>query len=90
MKTCRNCTLSDAVFTVRIGEDGVCNYCAEKTTVAGMSQEALAAADRTLREAFDLYRDRPYQVLLAYSGGKDSTFAMQTLREKYGRLPFWL
>jgi tRNA(Ile)-lysidine synthase TilS/MesJ len=49
-----------------------------------MTQEELIAADQLLREAFDKYRDRPYQVLLAYSGGKDSTFAMQTLREKYG------
>ena len=84
MKTCRNCTLSDAVFTVRIGEDGLCNYCAGKTSVPGMSPEEQAAAEATLREAFDLYRDRPYQVLVAYSGGKDSTFTMQTLREKYG------
>jgi PP-loop superfamily ATP-utilizing enzyme len=36
-----------------------------------------------LMEAFDKHRDLPYQVLLAYSGGKDSTYTLYKLREKF-------
>ena len=86
MSTCRSCTLSDSVFSVRLNEDGLCNYCADKARLGapGISPEAAARAEETLRGALDRVRDRPYQVLLAYSGGKDSTFTLQLLREKYG------
>jgi hypothetical protein len=33
--------------------------------------------------AFDAHSDRPYQVLLAYSGGKDSTYTLYKLRREF-------
>jgi Predicted ATPase of the PP-loop superfamily implicated in cell cycle control len=36
-----------------------------------------------LMEAFNKYKNAPYQVVMAYSGGKDSTFTLYKLREKF-------
>ncbi len=83
MKECNNCTLNDHVFSVRIGEDGLCNYCRqhqERGTVLAYNAEE---AEKQLREAFEAYANRPYQVLLAYSGGKDSTYTLYKLRRHF-------
>ena len=83
MKECKNCTLNDNVFSVRIDEDGLCNYCRQRQkrdTALPFSPEE---AEGQLAEAFAAYKDRPYQVLLAYSGGKDSTYTLYKLRERF-------
>ncbi len=84
MKICRNCTLNDKIFSVHIDDDGLCNYCLRTGQAAGLSQAEIDDAENKLKVAFDAARDKPYQVLLAYSGGKDSTFTLMTLVEKYG------
>ena len=83
MKECKGCTINDNVFSVRIGEDGLCNYCHQRQargTTLPFNQEE---AEKQLSEAFAAYKDRPYQVLLAYSGGKDSTYTLYKLRRHY-------
>ncbi len=84
MKTCSKCTLNDNIFSVRINDEGLCNYCLQNNKVnQNISNEEYIEKENQLMEAFDKYRDRPYQVVLAYSGGKDSTFTLYKLREKF-------
>ncbi len=83
MKVCNNCTLNDNIFSVRINDEGLCNYCLQKRTDNNPSNEEYMEKENVLKEAFNQYRNRPYQVLLAYSGGKDSTFTLYKLKEKY-------
>lgn len=82
MKVCNNCTLNDNIFSVRINDEGLCNYCLQSNN-NNISIEEYIEKEKQLMEAFDKYRNRPYQVLLAYSGGKDSTFTLYKLREKF-------
>jgi tRNA(Ile)-lysidine synthase TilS/MesJ len=84
LRTCKNCTLNDKIFSVRINEDGICNYCLQGSAASGAAREDVTDAEKRLTEAFSRHTDCPYQVLLAYSGGKDSTFTLYTLRKKYG------
>ena len=78
MKLCKKCILNDNIPSVTINENGLCNYCAgEKNHRAKPENE-----DEFLSVA-ESVRDRPYQVLLAYSGGKDSSYTLKLLREKY-------
>lgn len=84
MKVCKNCTLNDNIFSVRINEDRLCNYCLQTNkNNNNVSTQEYAEKEKQLAEAFDKYKDLPYQVVLAYSGGKDSTFTLYKLREKY-------
>ena len=83
MKECTNCTLSDNIFSVRIGEDGLCNYCRRHQTRGSVLLLNPEQAESQMRAAFDAHKDRPYQILLAYSGGKDSTYTLYKLRKHY-------
>lgn len=83
MKTCKACALSDNIGSVRINEQGLCNYCVHTMMENDMFAEKQHAAEMQLTETFAKYGDKPYQVLLAYSGGKDSTFTLYQLRKKY-------
>lgn len=84
MKVCKNCTLNDGIFSVRINEEGVCNYCLQSNkSNENILAEEYAEEEKKLIEAFNKYKGLPYQVLLAYSGGKDSTFTLYKLRERF-------
>lgn len=84
MKVCKNCTLNDSIFSVHINDEGLCNYCLQSNkSNNNISIEEYAEEEKQLMEAFDKYKNLPYQVLLAYSGGKDSTYTLYKLREKF-------
>jgi tRNA(Ile)-lysidine synthase TilS/MesJ len=78
------CTLNDNIFSVKINDEGLCNYCENYTKNHNhISRDEFEKKERQFIEACDKYKDLPYQVLLAYSGGKDSTFTLYQLRTKY-------
>lgn len=79
MKICNKCLLSDNIQSVRIGSDGLCNYCSDQRE----KREAYPEADFQFAEMLDMHRDKKYQVLMAYSGGKDSTYTLKLIKEKY-------
>lgn len=84
LKVCKRCTLNDNIFSVKINDEGLCNYCEEHLKDArNAANNEYEEKERQLIEAFNKYRDLPYQVLLAYSGGKDSTYTLYMLRKKY-------
>ncbi|MEL4106542.1 hypothetical protein AAFA46_06865 [Oscillospiraceae bacterium WX1] len=84
MRLCSRCTLSDRVFSVKIDDAGRCNYCTEETKPSLTRDARQASADDALKDVFKQTGDRPYQVLLAYSGGKDSTYTLLKLRQTFG------
>jgi tRNA(Ile)-lysidine synthase TilS/MesJ len=84
LKVCKNCTLNDNIFSARINDEGLCNYCLQSNkSNNNISIEEYVEKEKQLTEAFDKSKKLPYQVLLAYSGGKDSTFTLYKLREKF-------
>ena len=80
---CSRCVLPGTFPRVRFDEDGVCNFC--RDFVANDGGEAAKARFRTrFEELVERLGDRgEYDVLVCYSGGKDSTFTLQLLREEY-------
>lgn len=79
MKYCTKCVLSDNIFSVKLNEDGVCNYCVNYEK----SSKAKVVNEREEVNLDEYKRPGGYDVLLAYSGGKDSTYSLFLLREKY-------
>jgi len=83
MKRCSRCVLPETFPGIEFDGDGVCNIC-----------RSFKGRDR-LEESKDKYRLRfeeilqdrrrtgGYDCLMAYSGGKDSTFTLKVLRERY-------
>ena len=75
MNYCKRCVLSDNIPSVVIGSNEICNYC------GSYQRETINAASIDLLEKYKGKAE--YDVLLAYSGGKDSTYTLCILREKY-------
>lgn len=84
MKICKNCTLNDNIFNVSINDEGFCNQCQKYfETNSNISEDEYKNKDKQFIDACDQYRHLPYQILLAYSGGKDSSYTLYLLRKKY-------
>lgn len=89
MKVCTNCILPETFPGIRFTDDGVCNHChnfnGKKTKIAGdkerYEKKFYELLDK-LNQA-DQYDIRSYDILMAYSGGKDSTYTMSLLKTKY-------
>jgi hypothetical protein len=79
MATCSRCLLSDNIPSVRISSSGLCNYCA----VSAKQQNVHGTMDNKFSELLDRYKDRKYQVIMALSGGKDSSYTLKLISEKY-------
>lgn len=79
MATCSRCLLSDNIPSVRIGSGGLCNYCA----VSLKQQTGHGMMDNEFLELLDKYKDKKYQVIMAFSGGKDSSYTLKLISEKY-------
>jgi hypothetical protein len=83
MKRCSVCILPETFPGVQLDEKGVCLYCRQFK-----GREALEESKEKYRARFDaLFKERrrrgSHDCLMAYSGGKDSTYTLVVLRERY-------
>ena len=79
MKRCSKCLLPETYPNIRYNEGGVCNYCLSYTPIE-------YEGETRLEEFLNGYRNKgdKYDALVAVSGGRDSTFTLCELVEKYG------
>ncbi len=84
MKICTKCVLPETFPGISFNEQGVCHLCQ-----AYKGHDHLHQEKEIYRQKFEslLQQFRSlngYDVLMAYSGGKDSTFTLYLLKQKYG------
>jgi len=83
MKLCSRCVLPDTVPGSDFDEQGICRFCRMLPT----QEERRARKDRLQARFEDLVRQvsrrQGYHCLVAWSGGKDSTYTLWLLKEKY-------
>jgi hypothetical protein len=94
MKLCKQCILPETFPGIRFNAAGICNYCQK----FGNNTEKLLDEKKACKRKFDDLLShqvsqsgdhagpesrRSYDVLMAYSGGKDSTYTMSLLRNTY-------
>ncbi len=85
-KICRQCILHSRVPDVTIGEDDLCVFCRINTGITPemMRQNTAMQTGRMeaiLEQAKRL--KRPYDVMVYFSGGKDSTYVLNLMKTKY-------
>jgi tRNA(Ile)-lysidine synthase TilS/MesJ len=88
MKICNNCVLPETFPGVTFNSEGICNHCqrfnGKKTRLADdkrrYEQKFLDLLTQLINQSTS---QRSYDILMAYSGGKDSTYTMSLLRNKY-------
>ena len=83
MKYCTNCGLPESLPSSRIDGSGTCYYCRTQASASKMAEKR-----ESLRNRFaDLLEQKrgsgPVDILVAYSGGKDSTYTLHLLKTVY-------
>lgn len=89
LKLCNKCILPDTFPGVTFNQDGLCNHCLKS---AGKEEKLSEDKKKYEQKFLDLIQQtcgpdapvRSYDVLMAFSGGKDSSYTMSLLKKKYG------
>ncbi len=94
MKICIQCILPETFPGISFNADGICNHCQKfhgrrirleeekkkyKLKFIGLLKKEVNRS----RNHIGHNDDRAYDILMAYSGGKDSTYTMSLLKNKY-------
>ena len=83
MKRCKVCVLPETFPGVRFNEEGVCNFCVSYKGVENQEKKKLKYRKK-FEDLIERYKGKSsYDALLSYSGGKDSTYVLTLLKEKY-------
>lgn len=84
VKRCTKCILPECYPNIDFDEDGVCRVCREYPEKYGNID--WDARERKLVKILDRYRGKgdKYDCMVPFSGGKDSTYTLWLLKEKYG------
>lgn len=86
MKRCRRCGLPETYPGIQFGNDRVCNYCVYFDLVKDREEMIMSRLkdefSKTIRSVKE--KGHTYDCVLAYSGGKDSTYLLYYLKKKFG------
>jgi len=90
MKICSQCILPDTFPGISLNADGLCSHCQQFVRKKGRLADTKREYEQRFHELVNQVVHQPgragqraYDVLMAYSGGKDSTYTMSLLRNKY-------
>lgn len=85
MKICERCILPETFPGIKFDDKGICNHCLRAESAIGKtSDKKLEYRDRLDQLIEEVNKIAPsYDAIMAYSGGKDSSYAMKHLRERY-------
>ncbi len=84
LRRCTVCVLPESFPGISFSDDGVCSVCRELATQPAPgrpAEELLGEMERVIEEARSARRQ--YDAVVAFSGGKDSTFLIHLLQERY-------
>ena len=83
-KLCTRCILPETYPGITFDENGgVCNHCQKFESFSATPTQRIEYQIKLATMLSD-YSHRDYQILMAYSGGKDSTYTMKLFKQKYG------
>jgi len=84
-KICARCILPDTFPGIKFNSNGICNHCMREEKAIKKAGEKKAAYRKRLDELIQTQRDKApvYDVIVAYSGGKDSSYTLKLLKDRY-------
>jgi tRNA(Ile)-lysidine synthase TilS/MesJ len=85
IRTCKICVLPETFPGIKLDEQGVCQFCTSYKGIQAINRKRVEHRQR-FEELLKSLRERGtdgYDVLVAYSGGKDSTFTLDLLKNHY-------
>jgi len=83
MKTCSRCILPETFPGIEFDEDGVCNHCRDFKGIDVLNEHKREYEEKFLALVEKHRSGGSYDCLMAFSGGKDSTYTLMVLRKRY-------
>jgi len=83
MKICSRCVLPETFPGISFNQKGQCSYCSSGFHSRNLKKNKAKFSEKFNQILSNLNSNGPYDVLMAYSGGKDSTYTLRLLVEKY-------
>ncbi|MBN2331960.1 MAG: hypothetical protein JXO49_08760 [Deltaproteobacteria bacterium] len=85
IRLCQRCILPETFPGISFDDQGICNHCRREEKKAAKVPEKKAAYRQRLDDLITQARQESlgYDAIMAYSGGKDSSYTMKLLKEKY-------
>ena len=83
---CRQCILPGTFLGIKFNDNGICKYCQKESSAKQI--KAVEKKSRYKDKLDSLIKDVKdqapvYDIIMAYSGGKDSSYTLKLLRERY-------
>jgi len=82
LKRCKKCILPETYPFMKFDAEGVCQYCRRWKTITVKGEEALFQAVEPYRS-----KDGKPDVIVAFSGGRDSAYGLHYVKKKLGMNP---
>ena len=83
MHTCTKCVLNDKFPRIAFDEKGVCNYCRTSKNKEIQKKQRIKYEKRFLELVSKHKGKSSYDCLVAFSGGKDSSYTLHLMKNKY-------
>ena len=74
LKRCTRCVLPDSFPGIRFNDEGVCNFCQEFKGIEQLDNKKTEYKQKFEKLLKDMKGKNEFDVLMCYSGGKDSTY----------------
>lgn len=84
MKTCARCILPETFPGIKFDNEGVCGHCRDFKGVEALNEQKREYENKFLDIVASSRSRGSYDCMVAYSGGKDSTYTLKVLKERYG------
>lgn len=85
MNVCQRCILPETFPGITFDDHGVCNHCRREELAVAKASEKKAKYRKRLDQLIGGVKDGDsvYDAIVAYSGGKDSTYTLKLLKDRY-------
>lgn len=83
VQICKLCVLSDNMDGVRLDAEGICNHCRKVTDASQLAKWREEDEAEFVELIAEKRGQGAYDVVVGWSGGKDSTYTVAMLKERY-------
>jgi PP-loop superfamily ATP-utilizing enzyme len=83
IKTCTRCILTSQIPNISFNTDGVCNFCTDYEKEKQYLDRDYVALEKKMISTLKVSKKHPYDCMVLYSGGKDSTYMLYRLANHY-------
>lgn len=85
IKICHRCILPVTFPGIKFDDQGICNHCRRKESTMANTSDRKEKYRRRLEQLVKEIKNKApvYDAIMAYSGGKDSSYTLKLIKERY-------